>query len=846
MLTFVQKGIKMKRKKRDSWKSAMAGALALLMISGNLPLRVYASDTVEKADTGSADASVSDFTIENGVLTAYKGESKNVVIPDGVKVIGDGSPVFGNTVESVTIPASATEIAEMAFYGCSALKSVTFAEGSQLKKIGESAFYTATSLETLTIPEGVTEIGTNAFYATHALREINLPASLTTVCGGDWFGKLFTFGTTAGAPQSLSTVNSPTETLSTALTTELSIRLTERRSSTARQKRLPLTGSRVSKQSRPTRFFRSTIADLQIPEGVTTIEENAFKFCAATSAIFPSTLKSIGRMAFYSSKLNSIIFSEGLETIAASAFDEVYFSKDGSITLPASLISVGSSAFGCVTDSGKKVAVTVLGSGTELGSYFIPNSGNITLIGYPGSTAEAYANALGDNKNLTFKLIGGSEEKEVGSVTLPATLELRVGETSALTAVILPEDASDKTLTWSSSDENVATVDENGKVTAVKAGNAVITATASNNVSGSCKLTVAEISDFTITDGVLTGYTGSAKNVVIPDSVKVIGEGSSVFGNEIESVTIPASVTEIAEYAFYGCSGLKSVTFAEGSGLTKIGESAFYAANSLESLTIPEGVTEIGSYAFCAMSRLRAINLPASLKNVCGGEWFGNLFSRGTSNNAPENLMNVNFADGGDTFSSYDGAVYSADGKTLIYSPAAKKSLEFAKGVETIGQYALWRANLTSMKLPDTVKTIESGAFNRSQMTKVEIPGSVETIGSSAFFFANVSNLVLNEGLLRIEDAAFSQSHVAQVTIPASVTYIGKNAFDFEYGSDYFVRSSEREPCLLTTSFRIITQSRSTRRRARPPKNMLRTKRLRRATAASLASMPKGSLRRPL
>ena len=788
MLTFVQKGIKMKRKKRDSWKSAMAGALALLMISGNLPLRVYASDTVEKADTGSADASVSDFTIENGVLTAYKGESKNVVIPDGVKVIGDGSPVFGNTVESVTIPTSATEIAEMAFYGCSALKSVTFAEESQLKKIGESAFYTATSLETLTIPEGVTEIGTNAFYATHALREINLPASLTTVCGGDWFGKLFTFGTTAGAPQSLSAVNFADGNSVYSSHDGVVYSADGKTLIYCPAKKTSIDWLAGVETIKTDSFFRSTIADLQIPEGVTTIEKNAFKFCAATSAIFPSTLKSIGRMAFYSSKLNSIIFSEGLETIAASAFDEVYFSKDGSITLPASLISVGSSAFGCVTDSGKKVDVTVLGSGTELGSYFIPNSGNITLIGYPGSTAEAYANALGDNKNLTFKLIGGSEEKEIESVTLPTTLELRVGETSTLTASVLPEDASDKTLTWSSSDENVATVDENGKVTAVKAGNAVITATASNNVSGSCKLTVAEISDFTITDGVLTGYTGSAKNVVIPDGVKVIGEGSSVFGNEIESVTIPTSVTEIADYAFNGCSGLKSVTFAEGSGLTKIGGSAFYAANSLESLTIPEGVTEIGSYAFCAMSRLRAINLPASLKNVCGGEWFGNLFSRGTSNNAPENLMNVNFADGGDTFSSYDGAVYSADGKTLIYSPAAKKSLEFAKGVETIGQYALWRANLTSMTLPDTVKTIESGAFNRSQMTKVEIPGSVETIGSSAFFFANVSNLVLNEGLIRIEDAAFSQSHVAQVTIPASVTYIGETAFDFEYGSDYFIR----------------------------------------------------------
>lgn len=776
----------MKRKKRDSWKSAMAGALALLMISGNLPLRVYASDTVEKADTGSADASVSDFTIENGVLTAYKGESKNVVIPDGVKVIGDGSPVFGNTVESVTIPTSATEIAEMAFYGCSALKSVTFAEESQLKKIGESAFYTATSLETLTIPEGVTEIGTNAFYATHALREINLPASLTTVCGGDWFGKLFTFGTTAGAPQSLSAVNfadgnavySSHDGVVYSADGKMLIYCPAKKTSIDW-----LAGVETIKTDS---FFRSTIADLQIPEGVTTIEENAFKFCAATSAIFPSTLKSIGRMAFYSSKLNSIIFSEGLETIAASAFDEVYFSKDGSITLPASLISVGSSAFGCVTDSGKKVAVTVLGSGTELGSYFIPNSGNITLIGYSGSTAEAYANALGDNKNLTFKLIGGSEEKEIESVTLPASLEIKVGETSTLTAVILPEDASDKTLTWSSSDENVATVDENGKVTAVKAGNAVITATASNNVSASCELTVAEISDFTITDGVLTGYTGSAKNVVIPDGVKVIGEGSSVFGNEIESVTIPASVTEIAEYAFYGCSGLKSVTFAEGSGLTKIGESAFYAANSLESLTIPKGVTEIGIYAFCAMSRLRTISLPASLKNVCGGEWFGNLFARGTYG-APESLINVNIMGEG-RYASYDGAVYSSDNKTLIYCPAAKKSLNFADGVETIGEYAFCNSRLTSVTIPGTVKSIAANAFNRSQMTTVEIPGSVETIGSSAFFFANVSNLILNEGLLRIEDAAFSQSHVAQVTIPASVTYIGKNAFDFEYGSDYFIR----------------------------------------------------------
>ena len=79
---------------------------------------------------------------------------------------------------------------------------------------------------------------------------------------------------------------------------------------------------------------------------------------------------------------------------------------------------------------------------------------------------------------------------EVDSVELDLTsVTLRVGETTTLIATIKPEDATDKTLKWTSSNENVATVDNHGKVTAVLEGNTVISATA-GDITASCSIVV--------------------------------------------------------------------------------------------------------------------------------------------------------------------------------------------------------------------------------------------------------------------------------------------------------------------------------------------------------------------
>ena len=110
----------------------------------------------------------------------------------------------------------------------------------------------------------------------------------------------------------------------------------------------------------------------------------------------------------------------------------------------------------------------------------------------------------------------------VSSITLNEnTLALTVGRSETLTATVLPDNAADKNVTWVSSDSEVATVDANGKVTAVKAGNATITVSVDSNpaLTDTCEVTVTD-QTYSVTGVALAPdkavmYVGDTKNLTV-------------------------------------------------------------------------------------------------------------------------------------------------------------------------------------------------------------------------------------------------------------------------------------------------------------------------------------------
>ena len=128
----------------------------------------------------------------------------------------------------------------------------------------------------------------------------------------------------------------------------------------------------------------------------------------------------------------------------------------------------------------------------------------------------------------------------VSEITL-AALAIYVGESKAITATVKPDDATNKALTWTSSDETVATVDATGKVTGKKIGTATITATAQDGsgVSGSCTVTVlSAVKTVTVTPANLT--LGQNKSYTLKATVEVFGSGTDT------GVTWTSSDTTIA------------------------------------------------------------------------------------------------------------------------------------------------------------------------------------------------------------------------------------------------------------------------------------------------------------
>ncbi len=253
--------------------------------------------------------------------------------------------------------------------------------------------------------------------------------------------------------------------------------------------------------------------------------------------------------------------------------------------------------------------------------------------------------------------------------------------------------------------------------------------------------------DFIIENGVLTRYTGSAENVVIPSDVTAIGNRAFISNKTIKSVVIPGSVTSIGEYAFNGCTALTDVSIP--GSVETIGTRAFCSCSALETVNIPSGVATIADQAFAFCSSLKAVSLPASLTNIDPSTFF---YCTG--------LTAVNVADDSADFASRDGVLFSKDRKTLLIYPNGKADTSYTvpSGVKVLGFQSFCGSTVGQVVLPEGLEQIEDYAFNTCpDLTTVSMPSSLQSIGSRAFAYC---------------------SSLTGIRIPAGVSIIGLNPFE--------------------------------------------------------------------
>lgn len=304
--------------------------------------------------------------------------------------------------------------------------------------------------------------------------------------------------------------------------------------------------------------------------------------------------------------------------------------------------------------------------------------------------------------------------------------------------------------------------------------------------------------DFIINEkGVLTGYRGKDKDVVIPDGVTEIGR-RAFMDAQMDSVWIPASIKVIGEEAFF-FTGLKIVTFqdddAHPSQLTWVGIQSF-SHTSLETVTLPRSVELIDNDAFSEMERLTSVHLGPNVKL----DHLANAFL-----NSPR-LTSIEVDAANATCTSVDGVVYSKDLSHLAAYPSGKNAggtYAVPEGTTVIDESAFAYARLDSVTLPDTLHEVAELGFARSSLTSLTLPDKFETIKGRAFWYMSkltrlniggtvtvASSAFLNDNALsevnlrtdlnrlqRIGEGAFDRISARSITLPDSVTTVEKEAF---------------------------------------------------------------------
>ena len=282
------------------------------------------------------------------------------------------------------------------------------------------------------------------------------------------------------------------------------------------------------------------------------------------------------------------------------------------------------------------------------------------------------------------------------------------------------------------------------------------------------------------------------RDVVIPDSVRTIESNAFERCGMMSRLSLGSGLTTIGDFAFVGCAS--SVRISEDNRAFVVEDGALFNADKTElirffsgwatSYTIPAGVKEIGAGAFDDCWNLRTITIPDGVQSIRSGA-FAHLWELGRLT-IPASVTEIavdafsfivcpiTVAAGNTAYCSQNGALYSKNKDTLLYAAGATGAFN----------------------IPNTVVTIEGSAFADSTISSVTIPNSVKTIGNWAFSgCGNLRTVTLPASVTEIGEGVFEVcTKLTSVRIPASVKTIQKWAFaECEALTDVYYDGSEAD-----------------------------------------------------
>lgn len=653
----------------------------------------------------------SDKTAEATTLTA---PTKDLKIPSTVTSedveytvtsINSSFKTMDSTVETLTIGASITKINDSTgswngfFRQASKLKTVTFEEGSKLTYIGDGAFRGCTALSTINLPEGLKEIGDYVFeyqtsngylptgmatlyYNLYNLSEITLPASLEKIGDG-----------------SLPTL-------------VCNIKLAEGNSKFVIENGVLYDAEKTT----VIRAFNPT-GDIVIPDTVTKINTYAFSF--QTSDVMPE------------STYTSRFFNYSENPVKADP-------SFGKITIPSSVKDIGAYAFRIWTKDGK-----IPYSGMDIPSKFKANLEKRSFGNNP-FVKEIYVE---DGMTVNNYAYDGCTKVD--------TVYLLVKDLSEYSGIY---SSSAKTLVLSDKVETVA-----GSSIGVWSSLEAVTYSGKDPVAGEVHLpsTIKKIGNYFLYEAAvkkidLSGYAGeignsSFRNMTKLESIdfgdKVTGIGNGCFGysDSLTEVIIPSSVKTIGD-AFEKCEKLSSIILE---GNPEIDDDAFcdsvVVKGNLSVLKLTYRSTVDGTDTFKEF--VKSVSLPMADGKVTDSKITisKDVVSIVSSALANEGITDIEIEEGNQFFVLKDKVIYTKDMKTLFFVPdyAIGDSGKFVidSNIETIGDYALsYIPKLTSVEFAkDTkVSTIGNRAFYQSGIKSFVAPMSLTSVGSYAFGYSSI------------------------------------------------------------------------------------------------------------